>query len=983
MELYLPVAGLSISLFVVIAIGALVVLDALARLLTAWMLLRARHRGPGLWWSAICVTIALGVVYHPLFGVVMGGIASVPGIGPDLWGGLFLAMEMLFLFRAFGQGRAGALWALVPLFVVWANVDVSFLVGLIVLATAVVGRWLDGGNANWLVASSHAAAGEAAIETAGEPSQRPSQPVAVAHAFMILGLCVAACLVNPWTYRAYLAALKPFILLFQPSHGVQFPELYSFFGAAMRDRYRSEWYLLAGPYLLVVGLGIGSFWLNASRFSWSRFLPFAATSLLWGAMMRYGTEFAIVFATVAALNGQEWYHDRFGTEGRLGRGWALWSTGGRLLALSLIFAAIGKDITGWHNVMGGNRFGPGYEVDDVPFEAADFLELQNEIKGNVLNTSKAQGDVLIWKTFPKRKTFVDGRVDLFPVSLYEQWHKIRKALSEDDVETWKPLLDQYGISAVMIEPSGAPITYTRLFQSANWVPFYDDGRIVMFGRADAPASDLAVFKANRLDPERVYRLSRPLPASAGPPGQTSWIDEVFQNRTYNRPQMRNASARRWLEMGASPSQPMLPEPAQCLLAIQEARIALSRSPDDWQAFRTLNDAYRFLAIRESAMLAGIVVTPENRTQLSRVAPSAERLMNRFRQRVTALSFAIQTTPPPQSPQDRRDLFELNMQLAELFLSVNFRDLARDRMQTALDLAQVDDFLPPEGRAQLGDQINQLTQVVKQVEDKLADLEFENQAGPVDQAAFARQQGAVGLAISKFAEAERNGVSPMVVKPQLVDLYCSTGQPDKALELLNVGSIEDPNLGTEPGTAAYRQGLVYLLLGNYLSTASLWQDRAIARLRNSRSNQVLGAGLGMVRGQALQAANTFLSLPSSLGQQASWEFELALCQLEAGLPDAAAGNFTRALTLDPNLAGRPIAAYYLEKMGKPVPPKRETAADKKKAATAARGPTAAAGSPSATSPAPAPAPAPVAEPAKSPAPDKAKAGDKGGPAKGPS
>ena len=45
----------------------------------------------------------------------------------------------------------------------------------------------------------------------------------------------------------------------------------------------------------------------------------------------------------------------------------------------------------------------------------------------------------------------------------------------------------------------------------------------------------------------------------------------------------------------------------------------------------------------------------------------------------------------------------------------------------------------------------------------------------------------------------------------------------------------------------------------------------------------------------------------------------MCQLEAGMPEDAAAHFTKALTLAPDLPVRPIAAYYLEKMGKPVPP----------------------------------------------------------------
>jgi tetratricopeptide (TPR) repeat protein len=188
------------------------------------------------------------------------------------------------------------------------------------------------------------------------------------------------------------------------------------------------------------------------------------------------------------------------------------------------------------------------------------------------------------------------------------------------------------------------------------------------------------------------------------------------------------------------------------------------------------------------------------------------------------------------------------------------------------------------------------------------------------------QGAAGKAIALLAEAERTNVSPAVVKPRLIDLYCNTGQPDKALELLAVGAIDDPNLGSEPGSAALRQGRVYFLLGNYLSTVSLWKDRAIPRVRFDRSSRVLSASSSLTHGEAVQATNLFVALPSTLNQQASWEFDLAMCSLEAGMPEDAATHFTQALTLAPDLGVRPIAAYYLEKLGKPVPPlKRGTAA----------------------------------------------------------
>jgi tetratricopeptide (TPR) repeat protein len=661
--------------------------------------------------------------------------------------------------------------------------------------------------------------------------------------------------------------------------------------------------------------------LNAARFSWSRFLPFAVMAVLWGVMMRFGPEFAMVWAVVLALNGQEWYQSRFGTEGRLGRGWTVWSTGGRLVTLALLFLMVSKDITGWRNSMPGLRFGVGYDVDDFPVEAAEFLEKHNEIQGNILNTSMSQGDILIWKASPKRKTFVDGRLIVFPQDLLQRWHQTRKALSEDDDTAWKPLLEKYGITVVMIDPVASPQTYRVLMVSSHWIPFYDDGRIVLFGRADAPASDLAFFKANRLDPDQIaYHKPHPVPAVEGPPAATSWIDEIFQNRTYNRTQRRNDSAQRWLAggsvLGGSSG---LPDPARCLLAIQDARIALSRSPDDWIAFRVLNEAYRFLTQQEAALLAGIPPTPENQPRISALSPSPDYLVNRFRQRITALNYAIQTSPPSQTKAARQALFNLNLELFQLYNAVSAADLGRDRLHAALEQAGTDDLVPPEIKAQLQQQHDQLDQAVKRVEEQMEDMALESQAGPLEQGEFARQRGAAGLAITKFAEAERSGISLAAVKPRLIDLYCMTGQPDKALDLLSVGAVDDPNLGPEPGTAAYRQGLVYYLLGNYLSTASLWQERAIPRLRFDRSERVLGAGRALTIGEAMVAANNLLALPGTLNQQATWEYDLAICQLEAGLPEEAAKHFTQALTLQPNLAVRPIAAYYLERMGKPVPP----------------------------------------------------------------
>jgi tetratricopeptide (TPR) repeat protein len=901
-----------------IAVGTLIALNALARLLTAWILMKIRRPGPGLWWSAVCAAISLGAILGP-FGVVLGGLAGPGFVGPMTWGLLLMAIEMLLLHKAYNEGRRQALYGLVPLFLLWANVDESFFTGLLVLAAAVIGRILDGQMAEMLIepaSSADSPPDQALAKSSVEPHVRP---VGLMAGLVTLLICAAVSLVNPSAHRVFFAVLNPFFQLFGPaSDFITFDQL-SYFGKGIRQQAPADWYWWTVSYLLMVALGLASFLLNARRFSWSRFLPFALLAAWWGVFVRFGPEFAVVFAPILALNGQEWYQDRFGTRGKLGAGWTLWSTGGRLVTLFGIFFFVAVAITGVWKGPEEPRFGFGFDPNDFPFEAAEFLARREDIKGNILNTTLAQGDAMIWRAYPSRKTFLDGRSNLFPRELLDEHHRLRTALVADEVEAWKPELDKYGISAVMIDSAGAPRTYFRLMQSPNWIPIYDDGRVVMFGRSDAAEPDLTAFKNNRLEPEmRAYKVAQPVPAADRPPTPTSWIDDIFRNRLLGRPQSHTNAAGRWLQgVNIDRDQPNLPDPARCLLAIREARTALSKNPDDWLAYRLLDAGYRYLTLQETAILGGLPLTPENQVRISNLTPNIEILNTRFKQLVTALSYAIATTPPPKSPEARRELQSLNIELYTLYLQAGFLDLARDRLQLAVDSSDPSDFQPQQ-KAQYQQMLDQLNQRVKQVEEGMMDLQVERQAGPIEKAAYARGQGAPGLAMTELEEADRGNISPVVVKPQLIDLYCNTGQPDKALELISMASSEDPNLGTEPGMSFMRQGQVFELLGNYLSAASLWRERAIPRLRYDRSMRALSAAQVAGKGELIPAVNTDEMIPALLTRQGYWEFELGLCYLESGAPDRAAEHFTKALEIVPEIGTRPLIAYYLGKMGRPVP-----------------------------------------------------------------
>ncbi len=639
-----------------LAVGVLIGLNALVRLLTALMLMKIRRPGPGLWWSAVCVAVALGAVLGPA-GVLPGGVAGPGIVAPSTWGILFLAVEMLLLHRAHNENRRISQQALIPLFLVWANLDESFFAGLLVLAAAVVGRLLDRNTALGAVVPSPASPAANGRTTDDEKAIARIRPVTAASGLIVLTLCVAVCLINPSWHRVFSTALSPFVSLFSSKGELHFSEI-SYFGKQIQKQFPNDWYYFTIFYVLLVAFGLSSFLLNARRFTWSRFLPFALMAILWAIFMGFRQEYAVVFAAVTALNGQEWYHDRFGTQGRLGFWPTLWSTGGRLVTLGILFFCVSVAITGYGRLPDEPRFGFSYNPNDFAFEAAEYLARQQDIRGNILNTTSAQGDAIIWKAYPARRTFVDGRT-VFSDETREELRRMRVAIRDDAVAEWKPMLDRYDISAVMLDlssVSGAVETYKRLTGSPNWIPFYDDGRVVMFGRADAHEPDLATFKTNRLVPElRAYRVPQTIPAADRPPTPTSWIDDIFQNRLAVRPQPHTNAAIRWLQGGnLEGEQPTLPDPARCLLAIREARTALARNPDDWMAYRLLDAAYRFLSQSETAILAGIPLDRQNQARIAALSPNIDLLSMRFKQRVAALSYAILTTPPPKTPEARRD-----------------------------------------------------------------------------------------------------------------------------------------------------------------------------------------------------------------------------------------------------------------------------------------------------------------------------------------
>ncbi|MDB5352921.1 MAG: hypothetical protein JWN86_4168 [Planctomycetota bacterium] len=882
--------------------GVLVAFNALARVLTVVLLLRLRRPGPGTWWFAVLAALTLGCVLTPrgeLLELSVGGIARQALIAPETWGILLLATEILLLDRAFTLGRKYALYAIPPLFLLWANLDESFAFGLVVLWATTIGSML------------------------GRRSQAAWRASPGLAALIVLG-STAICVVNPSHVRIFPAAFEPIFsiprIIFGSNNTSLLPDHLAFFGSestqfvAASGGDQAPLYR-AGYYVLVVVAGLATFALDRRRLNVGRLVTYLAAALLWGGLSRLSAEFAVVFTYVVGLNFQEWYQDRYGLSGRVSPGWTAWSIGGRALTILVFFLVMAKTLTGYGYTQGRPTFGFGVEPSEFDFESADFLR-SAKITGRVMNLGESQGDALIWRAYPARKTYIDRRRGVFTSDVRNDLSAFRRAfvtegqgglVAKEDPSQWRPIVEKYQVSAVYFSPTDNPLIYDAMKASQNWIPIRDDGRTVLFGRADAPADDLAYFKANRLDANQiVFHRKESVPDPDRSPSAMTVIDRVIRNRALTPAQPHLKAAYRWFQAGEKASGNGNPDTAHCIMAIREARIALHFSPDETDAYRLLDVLYEQLIRNETSTLRG----------KTRTAPS-DYLNFRAKQRATVLNYAIQTTPPPRDAAEREGLAEVYIRLARVFRSTGDLDLERDNLAAARDLVPSADFPPSELK-----RLEQLEDEIEKFKEDLQKFTTDRSADNLQRAARAMRAGFPGIAQHELEEAESQGVSADQLLSGLVSLYCRSGQPEKANDhLAGAGRVlDDPALYSGPGSPTNTHGLVNLLLGFYDTTATFW-NRAIVQAHRAETDQCLSVAREILTGQPLAATQATLELTGQGGlveTQANWEFELGLCLIESGDPVEAGKHFSRALLLNPRLVTRPLIEDYLKKLGVPIP-----------------------------------------------------------------
>lgn len=301
---------------------------------TAGVLLLIRRPGLSLWPVIVFTLLAILTASNAL------------ELRPRIFSLLFLAATLYLLVQARTQGLLPprekgqrtaerpspySLWLLVPLFVLWANLDSWFLLGPITVGLFVLGEGF-----------------QQAFDPGrfGEDALRPGE---LRRLFQVWLACLAACVFNPhhlsgfafpaewaWGTREVLQQGEVSVLrTFSLWEGSYFRQ-----GAPGRT--------VAGlAYYPLVLFGMLSFVLNPRGWRWWRiFLWIFFVLFSFGQASLAGLS-AMVLAPVAAFNLQEFARSRFGLTPPTEAAGRAWSLGGRVLTALLVAVLLAGAWPGW------------------------------------------------------------------------------------------------------------------------------------------------------------------------------------------------------------------------------------------------------------------------------------------------------------------------------------------------------------------------------------------------------------------------------------------------------------------------------------------------------------------------------------------------------------------------------------------------------------------------------------------------------------
>ncbi|HWB84074.1 MAG TPA: hypothetical protein VG675_08040 [Bryobacteraceae bacterium] len=372
---------------------------------------------------------------------------------PHLFTLLFLvlfygALENVRAGRTRMFGRVPYLWVLPFATILWTNLHGGFFAGILLVGTYGVGELLR-------------------AVFAAESEERRTAARCAWHYVCCAAGCLAASLVNPYTYHLHVHVVDYLADPYQGQHIVEFfslsfhhPMAIFFEAVIVAATMASFWYISKRQFIEPL---VMLMWMHAALVS-ARNIPI----------------FTLLAAPMAAGAVEEWL--KLLPQLQI----AAWA---RSAAKSFRQVAAELDeidvVRRWHVVsacavvlVGSILFAPApprkfrSDYDPKSYPAAALAVLDRDPHSRIF-TSDEWGDYLIYRLYPQTKVFVDGRSDFYGRDFEEKYLAVMNVKYN-----WEKTLDGFGIDTILL-PTDAPLA-GALKESSRWRLIYDDGISLVF-----------------------------------------------------------------------------------------------------------------------------------------------------------------------------------------------------------------------------------------------------------------------------------------------------------------------------------------------------------------------------------------------------------------------------------------------------------------------------------------------------------------------
>ena len=379
------------------------------------------------------ITVAFGICYWRSPGkpfiaglsTFMAALASAPlfGLRPQMFTLLFASVFIAILSSAFMRNMSRTLWVLPLAMLLWVNLHAGFAVGIALILMFIA---------------------MASIEK----KWNQLKPLIIT-----LAGCLAVVPINPHGFRMFSYPLQTLSSTAMQSLIQEWlsPDFHQFRFLPLAILMLATFAVLAvSPQRITRGALLGLLILSLAALRSGRHIPL----------------FSIYAAPIFAEHFSGWLESR----GRFALREQPLNAAKVLINLALLFL---PGVVIVRELVDFKIHEASYESRKYPVAAVDEIKRQ-QLDGPIFNDYN-WGGYLIWRLYPERRVFIDGRADVYSDTFLFDYVSTLNAKP-----SWREQFQRFGIQTVLIEPRSSLATLLR--QEKDWRTVFEDAGSVVFAR---------------------------------------------------------------------------------------------------------------------------------------------------------------------------------------------------------------------------------------------------------------------------------------------------------------------------------------------------------------------------------------------------------------------------------------------------------------------------------------------------------------------